>query len=72
MILDNEFTAEQIINATSYDVNLKKERSFKKGSNQLKYLQNSHTYLLQKSFVGFLGMNIKEVVRKSNLGSIDI
>jgi hypothetical protein len=73
MVLEGEFTAEQIIDATLYDVNLKKERSYKTNKNQLKYLQNSHTYLNQKTFSGFVGMGTnKEPKTSSNLGSIDI
>jgi hypothetical protein len=60
MILDKEFTAKEIIDATLYDVNLKKERSYKTGQNQLMFLQNSHTYLLKKFFDGFVGMGVKK------------
>jgi hypothetical protein len=73
LILDEKFTAEEIINATKYDINLKKDRSYTTGSNQLKYLQNSYTYLYQKTFDGFVGMGTTEEPRKkTNLGSIDI
>ena len=73
MVLDGEFTAEQIIDATQYDINLKLERSYKTNSNQLKYLQNSHTYLFQKTFRGFVDMGTGEKPKSSsNLGSIDI
>ena len=73
MILEGEYTAKQIIDATSFDINLKMERSYKTNSNQLKFLQNSHTYLLNKIFSGFIGMETKETPRKTtNLGSIDI
>lgn len=73
MILDGLFTADEIFNATQYDINLKKERSYKTGSNQLKYLQNTYTYLFQKTFEGFVSMGVKEkpnMVTKT--GSIDI
>lgn len=73
MILEEEFTAQQIIDATEFDINLKKERSWKKNSNQLKYLQNSHTYLNQKTFSGFIGLKKKELIKSTgNTGSIDI
>lgn len=72
MVLDGEFTAKQIINATLYDINLKKERSFKKNNNQLKYLQNSHTYLYQKTFSGFVDMKVTIVKKITKMGSIDI
>lgn len=73
MVLQEEFTADQIIDATEYDINLKKERSWKKNSNQLKYLQNSHTYLYQKTFSGFVGMEKRDKIKSTgNTGSIDI
>jgi len=73
MTLEGEYTAQQIIDATLYDINLKMERSYKTNSNQLKFLQNSHTYLLNKIFGGFVNMGVKETPRKTtNLGSIDI
>lgn len=73
MILDGEFTAQQIIDATEYDINLKKELSFKKNSNQLKFLQNSSTYLYQKTFSGFVELGkAKQIKQTTNLGSTDI
>lgn len=75
MVLDKEFTAQEIIDATLYDVNLKKKRSYTKNSNQLKYLQNSATYLRQKTFMGFVGMGTGEdnlPKSKISRGSIDI
>lgn len=74
MVLEELFTAEQIIKATKYDITLKMERSFKTGSNQLKYLRNSATYLRQKDFQGFIGMKESElsINNNNNLGSVDI
>ena len=72
MVVNEEFTSEQIIQATLYDINLKKSLSFKKGSNQLKYLQNSHTYLNQKTFEGFIGLEVKEEPTINSGGSVDI
>ena len=73
IVLDGEWTAEQIIEGTKYDVNLKKELSFKKGSNQLKFLQNSSTYLRQTTFKGFLGLGKPNDIKSiTKLGSIDI
>lgn len=72
-ILEKKYTIKEIINATMYDVNLKKKLSYKKGSNQLKFLQNSHTYLLNESFQGFIGLGKPvEINKKTNLGSTDI
>lgn len=48
------YTGEQIIAATLYDINLKKENSFKKRSNQLTFMQNSGTYLYNDIYEGFI------------------
>jgi hypothetical protein len=72
-ILEKKYTKEEIINATLYDINLKKERSYKKGSNQLKYIQNSHTYLLQETFQGYIDLGKPSPLKQfKNKGSIDI
>jgi hypothetical protein len=73
MITNKEFTKEEIIDATLFDVNLKKERSFKSGENKLKFLRNSATYLRRKDFQGFVGMGKpKEIKKTTRLGSVDI
>lgn len=54
IVSDGEFTAEEIIDATIFDVNAKMKESVKKNSNKLTYLQNSFTYLNQRSFQGFV------------------
>ena len=51
------FTAKEIISATQYDINLKKEQSVKKRENQLTFLQNTYTYLYQKTFEGFIDLS---------------
>jgi len=57
---EKKYTAKEIIDATKYDVEIRKENSIKKRENQLTFLQNSHTYLYQESFQGFIGLEIKE------------
>lgn len=59
---EKTFTAEEIIEATKYDVQLKKENSVSRKENQLKYLQNTHTYLYQMSFQGYVDL-IKEGIK---------
>lgn len=51
---EGEFTIEDLIAAIKLEVNQKKENSYKTGQNKLSYIQNSHTYLLQRSFEGYL------------------
>lgn len=75
IINKGEYTAEEIIAATTFDINQKKENSVKKGSNQLTYMQNSATYLFNDSYEGFIsliksGQAVQEGATKAN--EIDI
>ncbi len=62
IILEGEYTAEQITKALIYDVEQKKKESFKTGTNKLCFMQNSLTYLNQRSFDPFIELSkiIKE------------
>lgn len=55
-INEKMYTAKEIINATKYDINIRKNESVKSRENQLKFLQNTYTYLFQKTFEGFIGL----------------
>lgn len=73
MIIDGKYTKEEIINATLYDIELKKHNSYIKGSNQLTFLQNSATYLYNESFESFIKFGKPKIGKTTtNLGSIDI
>jgi hypothetical protein len=47
-------TGEQIIEATQYDVQMKKEDSVIKGKNGLTFMQNAATYLYNDSYAPFI------------------
>lgn len=67
IVSDGEFTAEEIIDATIFDVQSKMKESIKRNSNKLTYLQNSFTYLNQRSFQGFVDLVKKIDVEESYL-----
>jgi len=74
ILLEGEYTSSQLIEALKFDVLQKKEASLKDNTNKLTYMQNSLTYLNQRSYEAFIelineGITIKET--KSN-GSTDI
>lgn len=56
ILSEGDSTADEIVKATLLDVFLKKEASVKFGENRLKYIQNSLTYLTQRSFEPFVEM----------------
>jgi hypothetical protein len=58
-----------------YDVNLKKEASFKEKKNKLSFMQNSITYLNQRSYEPFIELiRAGAVVKQSTkpVGGTDI
>ena len=54
ILLEGDYTAKQLTDALQYDVEQKKEVSIKQGTNKLTYMQNSLTYLNQRSYEPFI------------------
>ena len=54
ILLEGDYTAEQLIDALKYEVLMKKDASVKFNTNKLKYMQNSLTYLNQRSYEAFI------------------
>jgi hypothetical protein len=52
--MEGDYTEAQLISALEYDVLQKKERSVQSKTNKLTYMQNSLTYLNQRSFEPFI------------------
>jgi hypothetical protein len=56
---EKEYTLEVLIKALEFEVVQKKENSIKTGANKLTYMQNSLTYLNQRTYESFVDL-IKE------------
>ena len=75
-ILDEgEYTCKDMIDALEFEVNQKVNNSIKTNTNKMSFMQNSLTYLNQRTFEPFIeliksGHSIEE--KKPVLGSIDI
>lgn len=54
ILLEGEYTAAELTEALKFDVLQKKENSVKTGTNRLTYMQNSLTYLNQRSYEPFI------------------
>lgn len=54
ILLEGEYTAQELIDALVFDVNQKKQNSIKTKTNKLTYMQNSLTYLNQRSYEPFI------------------
>lgn len=64
VIDSGEFSTEDMIRALEYEVEMRKNDSVRSGDNKLKFMHNSHTYLLQRDFENF--MEISKIVKKKN------
>jgi len=56
ILSEGDYTSQNIMDATNLDVFLKKEASIKSGENKLSFMQNSLTYLNQRSYEPFIEM----------------
>jgi hypothetical protein len=54
IILEGEYTPATLVDALKYDITQKKEATIKTRINKLSYLQNSLTYLNQRSYEPFI------------------
>ena len=54
ILLEGDYTAKQLTDALQYDVDQKKDASIKQGTNKLTFMQNSLTYLNQRSYEPFI------------------
>jgi len=54
ILSEGEYTAEDLIRALKYEIDLKIQKSIKEGQNKLSYMQNSLTYLNQRTFENFV------------------
>lgn len=51
---EGEYTIDDLVKALEIEIEQKKEISFKTGQNKMSYMQNSYTYLNQRTFEGFI------------------
>ena len=54
ILKEGSYTCDELIAALQYEVSQKKEASLKAGTNRMMYMQNSLTYLNQRSFESFV------------------
>lgn len=74
ILLEGEYNATQLINALKLDIAQKKAMSLKTNTNKLSYMQNSLTYLNQRSFEPFIELSEKgeELTTITQTGGTDI
>jgi hypothetical protein len=74
IILEGEYTAQQLIAALNYEILQKKESSLQTSSNRMTFMQNSVTYLNQRAYESYIelinsGEEIKESLQKPKGGT---
>lgn len=75
IMLEGEYSKDCLIGALKLDVHQKKEKSYQTNTNKLSYMQNSLTYLNQRSFEPFielLGTGVKIEETSKSIGATDI
>ena len=60
IVLEGEYTADDLISALKVHIHRMKEESIKKQINKITYLHNSLTYLNQRDFENFIGETISD------------
>lgn len=64
IVNEGEFSAEDIIRATKYELDIKKQLSIKENVNNMMFMKNTHAYLNQKAFEGFVEISKTEIITK--------
>lgn len=74
IIEKGKYSVDDLIAALKLDIQMKKDESVSTGTNKLKYMQNSLTYLNQESFEAFveLAKTIKPKEEPKIKGGVDI
>jgi hypothetical protein len=70
---EGEYTIDELIKALEIEVTQKKDNSVKTSTNKLTYMQNSLTYLNQRTFEPFIELARKAIpIEESVIGGTDI
>lgn len=74
ILLEGEHSAEDLSRALMREIRLKKEQSLKDNENKMKYMQNSATYLNQRTYENFIHpkKDVAESNDTSSRGAVDI
>ncbi len=61
---EGDYTIDDLIRALDFEVFQKKEKSVKEGKNSITYMQNSLTYLNQRTFENFIEISKNQKVQE--------
>lgn len=73
ILLEGEYSADHLIEALKREIGLKMMQSVKDNENKMKYMQNTATYLNQRTFENFINPTgtVREIL-PVNTGAVDI
>lgn len=69
---EGDHTAEDLIRALEYEIALKKEVSLQTGENKMRYMQNTLSYLNQRTFENFIEISKTSTPRSGSADTVDI
>ncbi len=75
ILQEGEYTIQDLIDALKFEVEQKKAASVKEKVNKLSYMQNSLTYLNQRTFESFIELiktGAQSSAKEINMGGVDI
>jgi hypothetical protein len=72
ILLEGEYNAEDMIKALKTEILMKMNQSVKENENKMKYMQNTLTYLNQRTFENFMLPEGQQITRPVNQGATDI
>lgn len=67
ILMEGEISVEDMIRALEYEVKLKIKKSVETGQNKLSYMQNSLTYLNQRTYENFLEISKIQKIEETKL-----
>lgn len=71
-LLAEGYKHEDLMRSLNYEISLRKLQSVEEGENKLKFMQNTKTYLYQKSFEAFIDLSKEDIKGKNSPGTIHI
>jgi hypothetical protein len=72
ILLEGDYTVEDLIRALHYEIDSKIQKSIETKQNKLSYMQNSLTYLTQKTYENFIEISKSNIKNNYNSGGTEI
>jgi len=72
ILAEGDYEVDDMIKALELEVKQKKDNSVKTGTNKMTFMQNSLTYLNQRTFEPFIELIKENKPEEENLGGVDI